>query len=910
MSKKLKIRTKAEASSRQSDQISESAGAAGSTRTARIAAGRSRTLSLAGAWRIQGAAPQPDEPAKLGIPEADQGEWLACAVPGDVNAALVAHGKMPNPHFGTNARQCGWVVGKDWWYRRTFDMDGRWASAALILTEVYGPADIWLNGQYLGEMRNAHREFRFNVSDKLKLRNNVLLLRFKSIERLIGPSPDECFGWAKERRGTLRMPNYMFGWDWALPLPPIGLGGQVALELDRPYRFLEMAIQPFVSGRVDFGFEVTPEAKAAGYRINIEVLGHGARVRARIVRELPRRESGAAAKPSDSWLTEGATGPAHRSYVSCSIPNPKLWWPLGYGEQPLYDYTASLIVNGKLADRRQGKLGLREVRLLERPFTPDAGIGMAMIIEVNGQDIFCKGGNWVPLELWPATIRPEEYDFYLQKTAEANFNMQRVWGGGIYERDRFYEKCDELGIMVWQDFMFASQGYPLPVLRDEVLAEAQYQLRRLRNHPSIVLWCGVNEDVHSWVFRSEIDPRPDQANIIGEGKWQFDRLRQDPELYALLRGLVGKLGLGVPFVQSSPESRGDNGNLPNSGNSHISCWKYALFNSDKHPERFREHFERVCSFDSEFCAQGPCSVASFRRFMPADKLWPPDADWIYHIQRGHARIPHHEQTLMIAGGIFGEIDSLQKYVKHGQATHLEMMRAEFEHARRDRPNNGGTMFWQFNDCWPTANWSCIDYYRIPKPAYYAARRACAPRLPIIHERGGQIEFYFGNDTLKPARVRLTYGQETLDGRRAWTKRKSLRVPANGTLRFDRMPRRKWNGAPGEYLFIDAVAEGTPLDRIIYFPGMWKDAPWPEPHVELEKVGERREEGLFALTVRLSTDRFARLCHLLMKKTDPAVSFSDNYFDLCAGARREITIRSPKRISLTDLQAGHWLTEWE
>ena len=280
------------------------------------------------------------------------------------------------------------------------------------------------------------------------------------------------------------------------------------------------------------------------------------------------------------------------------------------------------------------------------------------------------------------------------------------------------------------------------------------------------------------------------------------------------------------------------------------------------------------------------------------------------MQRGHRRIPHHEQTLKIAGGIFGEIDSLQKYVKHGQATHLEMMRAEFESARRDRPNNGGTMMWQYNDCWPTANWSIIDYYRSPKPSYYAAKRACAQRLPIIFERSGWIEFFFGNDTLKPARVTVTYGRETLAGKRVWTKRKTLRVDANGTLLFDRQPSRRWKTAMGDYLFVDAIADGERLNRTTYFPDMWKNVPWPEPQISIKKVREWREGGLHCLTVRLATDQYARLCHLRLKEFDPAVLFSDNYLDLTATATTEITIRAPKKIGLNDLIVGHWRTEWE
>lgn len=282
--------------------------------------GRPERLDLSGEWRIIGLPPQAAKASRLRKPDPRSGDWLTCPVPGDVNAALVRHGRMPDPRFGVNGRSCGWVIGRDWWYRRVFDLPRRSVSAALVFSEVYGPAEVWLNGHRLGEMRNAFREFRFDVAGLLKPRGNELLLRFNSVRRLIGPPADPCFGWDDEKRGTLRMPNYTFGWDWALPLPPVGLGAPVILELDRPCRLLDVAVQTFTGGRVDFSFEVTPEARAAGYRIDVEVRGHGARVRSNMERGLDGAESAG----DGSWSPPKPTGPAHRSWVSLRIPRPQL----------------------------------------------------------------------------------------------------------------------------------------------------------------------------------------------------------------------------------------------------------------------------------------------------------------------------------------------------------------------------------------------------------------------------------------------------------------------------------------------------------------------------------------------------------------------------------------------------------
>jgi len=569
-----------------------------------------RKISLNGFWKLLCMEPQEGLPESIIKPSLKEGDWLDANVPGDVNDTLLKYGKIPHPHYDTQARECYWITSKEWWYAKEFDISGMYGETAdLCMANVDGNTDVWLNGVYLGETKNAFRLFRFKIKEFLREKNNVLMIRFKSIDQLLGgPRLDELGGW-KGRRAFLRKPQFSFGWDWALPLPSIGLEGEVWIELDNESRLIDMSVQPFISGRVDFCFEVTDAAKQKGYEIAVRLWGHG-----NDIKQVVRRD-------------------AYRSYISIQLENPKLWFPNGYGEQALYNYCVELIVDGEIADSREGRIGLRESRIVEKPFTEDAGPGYSFWIEINGIPVFCKGANWIPMELWPGTIQPEQYEFYLRKAKESNFNMLRVWGGGIYESERFYNLCDELGIMVWQDFMFASTGYPVDLLRDEIIAEADYQIRRLRNHSCIVLWCGCNEDVYSWSYKkNSIAAEQEDTGVYSEveDEWSVNRLKDDPQIYTMiLRGMVGKLGLGVPYVESSPQSRDDIGNSPNSGNSHLSCWKYALFESDGRYESFRKHFEKVCSFNSEFCIQGPCNVKTIKSFLAQENQWPPNDAWIY-----------------------------------------------------------------------------------------------------------------------------------------------------------------------------------------------------------------------------------------------------------------------------------------
>ena len=849
-----------------------------------------RVRDLSTGWKLIDADPGCGDPDAMSAAGCDTSAWLDIPVPGDVNAALVAARRMPDPHFGDNARRCYWVTSREWWYRLEFAPEGDtgFPYTDLCLDGVDGFADVYLNDEHLARTENAFRPYRIDIAGKLRSdAPNVLLIRFQSIDEIMGgPREDELGGWY-QKRALMRKPQFNFGWDWSLPLPSIGLASPVRIEHHSGARLLDVSVQPFISGRLDFKFLVTRAARDAEYKIRVRVTGHGAALEKEI--ERPGRVN---------------------SYVTLTVPDPRLWWPNGMGAPALYDYQVDLLVNGRIADRRSGKLGIREVRILEEPFTKEAGPGISFWLEVNGQRVFCKGGNWIPLELWPATATDDQYRFYLQKTVEANFNMQRIWGGGIYERDIFYNLCDELGIMVWQDFMFASAGYPVDPLRHEIIAEAEHQTRRLRNHPSIALWCGCNEDVYSWSLPDEKAMAMADTGVYSEPSDAANRLRDDPQIYSMiLRGTVSRLGLGVPYTESSPQSHDDAGNTPESGNCHVSAWKYALFGTDKQYWPWRGHFEAVCAFDSEFCIQGPCDAHTLTRFLPQEHHWPPDDMWVYHIQRGHAKLPHYEQTMLIGSATFGEIDSLQKYVKYGQAVHAEMMRAEFESARRDRPNNGGTMMWMFNDCWPTSNWSIIDYYGRPKPSYYAARRACSTHLPIIFERGGQVEFFFSNDGREECDVKVVYGQEGMDGSRTWSNTKSLTAEPCGTVRLHALERKGLDLQPGEYLFISAWVGGYPLPKVTYFPDMWRDIPWPVPNVRMDIVEQPKTRFGALIRVRLTADKYARFLHLALPEEAGPFWIDDNFFDLPARCSQEVTIRSDKPIDPNAIQVGHWHTEW-
>jgi len=240
-----------------------------------------KRISLGGVWRFLGREPQPCEPQSVNLPDTNSSDWLTIAVPGDVNQALLNHGKIPDPHFDVNARQCYRVTSKEWWYAKTFNYDlSHKENAELFLDGIDGPSDAWLNGKYLGTMANYFHPHSFDVTNLLQAQN-TLLIRFQSIDQYLGnPRCHEIRVW---KNGCyIRKPQFSFGWDWALPLPSIGLGGEVTLNLDNRENFYDFGFRTYKSGRIDFFFEVSKAARDAGYEITIQVRGHGVRVRARL----------------------------------------------------------------------------------------------------------------------------------------------------------------------------------------------------------------------------------------------------------------------------------------------------------------------------------------------------------------------------------------------------------------------------------------------------------------------------------------------------------------------------------------------------------------------------------------------------------------------------------------------------
>ncbi len=461
-------------------------------------------ISLNGAWRFREAGPGDVDSDPL------RGEWIPASVPGCVHTDLMAAGRIPDPFQRMNVAAVKWVAEKDWLYVREFDVGAALLQndrVELVCEGLDTFAAVVLNGREIARVENAFHEHVFEVKDALCEGTNTLAVRFDSSNRVAtgrqqqyGKLPSSFFGPAP----YARKPQYATGWDWGPVLPSCGVWRDIFLRAFNTARIESVHAPVQVDG--DTGtVRVSVEVKCAGD--------------APLALEAVLSREGKAVASAEVGDVRGCAN------VELRAEHPYLWWPAGSGDPDLYDLSVCLRAGDKELDRRELRVGFRTCEV-ER--TPDAE-GESFIFRINGRRIYCKGANWIPADSFPSRIPREKYRELLEMAVDQNANMLRVWGGGIYEPDLFYDLCDELGLMVWQDFMFSCADYPdLDWFHGLVRAEAASAVKRLRNHPSLVLWCGNNENQwahEEWGWPAKFSAEKIYHDILPETCQRLDPTR-------------------------------------------------------------------------------------------------------------------------------------------------------------------------------------------------------------------------------------------------------------------------------------------------------------------------------------------------------------------------------------------------
>ena len=645
----------------------------------------------------------------------EEGGPHPAVVPGCVHDALIDAGVIPDPDRPGGEAAQSFVGRTDWTWRRTFIVDPALLERAhveLVFESIDTVGTVLLNGTVLGEVASQFVPHRFDARSALRPGSNELEVRLRGtlaeaerLERIHGERPVNADG-AWGPFSQLRKSACNFGWDWGPCCPTCGLGGDVRIEGWDGSRI--EAVRP----HVEF---LDPER--ARLRVAVDVAGP-----ARSATITVRDEGGEVIARSEGGLDQ-----------TLAIERPPIWWPRGLGAPRLVTIEVEL----EDGDRVSRRTGLRQVELEDGPDGRFA-------VRVNGEPVFCRGANWIPSRLFPHGQTLDDVEPLLQSACEAEMNMLRVWGGGLYEPGFFYERCDELGLMVWQDFMFACATYPEHAeMRGLVAAEARAQVRRLAHHPSIVLWCGGNEDVlawYGWGWRERM--APDDA--WGLHFWTD-----------LLPTICAELDPSRPYWTESPWSGSveHDPNDPEIGDRHT--WDLRL-------EACRELVPR---FASEFGHQSPPDLLSLTEALgrEANGLEPAELSERQRAWGGDAvqYAPHLEAWF----GISDEhpVD-FERWHWAAQLLQARAMSMACTWLRANRPRCEGALIWQLNDIWTGHSWSLVDVARRPKPAFHAVRNAFDPVLVAIEPVSGSPCVVLLNDSASPVGDTLLLRRVALDGR--------------------------------------------------------------------------------------------------------------------------------------------------
>ena len=797
--------------------------------------------------------------------QAGKADWHAAAVPGCVHTDLLANKLIPDPFYRDNEPKLQWIGRTDWEYETTFNVPAdllRRRRLELVFEGLDTYANVALNGRPVLDADNMFRTWRVDVRGALKAGRNTLHIRFRSpvnevlpVMRKLGYELPAVNDQGEKTSPHTRKAPYHYGWDWGPRFVTSGVWRPVRLEAWDDARLSDLRVTQNQLSR-----------EAAHLTADVEVVSAGNSDAVILVEDIADKKV-SARQPVK--LSEGT----NRFALKLAIPNPSLWWPNGLGRQTLYTLRARLLVTNKTADETSARIGLRTLELRQQPDKA----GKSFMFVVNGVPVFAKGGNWIPADSFPTRITRERYRHLLESVRDANMNMVRVWGGGIYEHDDFYELCDELGLMVWQDFMFACSMYPGDQsFLDSVRAEAADQVRRLRNHPSVVLWCGNNEVETAWQHWGWKQKLP--ASL-----WD-DYLKL---FHGVLPEVVAEHDPARAYWPSSPSSNlEDDPDSQKIGDIHY----WAVWHASKPFEEYERQFPR---FMSEYGFQSFPSIETVNAYAS-----PADHDIQSPVMLAHQKHPRGNQLIreyMLRE--YPEPKDFESFLYVSQVLQAEGMRLGTEHLRRIRPRNMGALYWQVNDCWPVASWSGMDYFGRWKAMHYYARRFFADLLLSPNEEGGELKFYVVSDRTRRTPAELRVRLMDFDGRTLTERRQSVDVAPLQSRSYLSLPLKEilGGGEPGKlFLHAELLVAGKPVSTNTHFFRPYKGLSLPAAKVSAEAA---RAGGGFVIT--LTADKFARAVQL--SAGGLGGSFSDNFFDLLPGQKAQVTFRPGRPVGTEEFR---------
>lgn len=806
-------------------------------------------------------------------------DWSPAVVPGGVHTDLLALGSIPDPFVRDNELAVQWVAETDWEYQRSFVVEAKMFAEDYIYLICQGLdtlADVYLNDHYLGHTDNMFRRWEWSVKQYLQTGDNHLRIVFGAPVRYIRSEQERLplVGGGDILGGPhLRKAPCHWGWDWGPKLPPIGIWKDILLEGRSVARFSDVHLQQSLSGH---------QAQIL-VAVEAQVWGREA-VTAAVKLICP---TGEVFEAEETLIS--TPGAAHSSAnVVVHIPEPQLWYPNGYGSQPLYQVEVALKDGDQLLDAREFRIGIRTLELRQEPDS----WGKSFTFYVNGIPIFAKGANWIPADSFPTRLTVNTLEYLIESAQKANMNMLRVWGGGYYPEDMFYDLCDRYGILIWQDFIFACGIYPADTdFYENFEQEAVENIRRLRHHACLALWCGNNEMEQGWCDWGWNIPSSPVNQRLKSG---YDRI-----FHHLLPDLLATEDPEHAYWPSSASSNQPFEN-PN-GQDQGDCHYWDVWHGRKPFTAYRSQFPR---FMSEFGFQALPPMKTIQTYAE-----PKDWNITSYVMEHHQRSGSGNSLMVVQ-----MLDSFRLAKDFPALVYLSMVlqaegiRYGVEHWRRNRNRVSGTLIWQLNDCWPVASWSSIDYFGRWKALHYFARRFYAPLLLSVENWERVMNIHVTSDLTEPWNGMVRWQLTTLDGDMLDQGEEIVRLPAlQDTLvkKLDFIPIVNLDNQHSTVLVVELWGKsesqsgaGDPMliDRCV--------VPFvPNKHLELIDPGLAMMTELRGaeLVIKISAQSLARFVELDFEGADAV--FSDNYFDLPAGQTQIITCALPSGWTLAQAQAS-------
>lgn len=783
--------------------------------------------------------------------------WLPAKVPGTVHLDLMNNKMIPDPYKDENEKKVQWIENENWDYQTAFTVSSRElmnGNIDLVFNGLDTFSEIYLNGKLLKKTDNMFRKWSIPVKQYLKAGNNTLQVRFTSAvntgKELAKKVP---FTMPESPRSFVRKAQYQFGWDWGPRLVTAGIWKDVQLEFWNNAKITSVKdIQSRSSDpSQNLHFDIEIYAQNAGdYTLDLNSIHKKITLKKGI---------NTITVPYD---TEGM----------------KLWQPNGRGEANLYDFEVKLSKDQKNIDVKNIRIGLRTVELVQEKDEK----GKSFYFKVNGQPLYIKGTNWIPGDSFSPRMTREKYQKLIKDTKDANMNMIRIWGGGIYEDDEFYKACDENGILVWQDFMFAGSFYPADeAFLSNVKEEVKDQVTRLQNHPSIALWCGnneIDEAIVNWGYQKQFKYSKNDSLQV----WKdYKKLFHDVIPKALAENLKSDKNIYWP---SSPSIGWGHKESLTEGDSHY----WGVWWGE---QPFEIYNEKVGRFMSEYGFQGTPTLETTKSMFSGT----PDLNLQNPAIKAHEK--HARGWDIINEYMKRDYKVPTDFVQYNYVSQLLQargMQIAIEAHRRAKPYNMGTLYWQLNDCWPVVSWSSIDYLGNWKAFHYQAKRSFEPVLISITETDKSYDVYLISDLLKELKADIKLELIDFKGKTLWKANQSDVVSADISKEIRSISKSELAQFDLSQAVLKISSEKDTKFEKLFFFNKPKDLKLLQPEIKIRKISPTE--------VEISTDVLAKDVYLIGD-----THFSDNFFDLMPGTSKRIILSKPLEkvevMSLWDVMKG-------